>query len=174
MTAPARALPPLILSVLALVSAVEPLSINMYLSGLPQLGRDLEIGAAGAQLTLTFFLAGMAIGQLLTGPLSDASGRRGLFRTGVFVLALGSALSALAPVAWVLFASPFVLQVHHGFTPVQYSLIFAMNTTGMFVVSLINARVVRRAGPNDGRPQPLVPRRRALRRGGIDGPELRE
>ncbi|HJD78121.1 MAG TPA: multidrug effflux MFS transporter [Corynebacterium pollutisoli] len=270
---------PLILGVLALVSAVEPLSINMYLSGLPQLGRDLDLSQAGAQLTLTFFLAGMAIGQLVTGPLSDARGRRGIFLTGVFLLVVATAASALATHAWVLFAarfimglaggtavvlaravagdlakgpelarvfsllmliggaapvigpivgglvvdsvgwrgvfwllvvlnlitalavlrwipetmpvekrtsgglrplftamggllkdrayvgftlgfifsfstmfayvsaSPFILQEHYGFTPVQFALIFAVNTTGMFIVALTNAKIVKKVGP---------------------------
>ena len=56
-------IPPLLLGVLALVSAAEPMSINMYLAGLPQLGREFGIDQAAAQLTITFFLAGMAIGQ---------------------------------------------------------------------------------------------------------------
>lgn len=41
-------IPLILLGVLALVSAVEPLSINMYLSGLPQLGRDLDLTQSGA------------------------------------------------------------------------------------------------------------------------------
>ncbi|WP_460490571.1 MFS transporter, partial [Corynebacterium nasicanis] len=87
MTVEKKALiPPVILGVLAFISAVEPLSVNMYLSGLPQLGRDLGLTQAGAQLTLTFFLAGMAIGQLVTGPLSDARGRRRLFLAGTVLL----------------------------------------------------------------------------------------
>jgi len=272
-------IPPIILGVLAFISAVEPLSVNMYLSGLPQLGRDLDITQAGAQLTLTFFLAGMAIGQLVTGPLSDARGRRGLFLTGTMLLVVATAASALAPAAWVMFtarfimglaagmavvlaravagdlakgpelarvfsllmllggaapvigpvvgglvvdsvgwrgvfwvlfglnilgallvakwipetmpvekrttgglkplfsamggllrdrayvgftlgfifsfstmfayvaASPFILQEHYGFTPVQYALIFATNTFGMFLVALTNAKIVKKVGP---------------------------
>lgn len=107
-------IPPIILGVLALVSAVEPLSINMYLSGLPQLGRDLDLSQAGAQLTITFFLAGMAVGQLLTGPLSDARGRRGLFLTGAVLLVLATVASALATQAWILFAARFVMGLAGG------------------------------------------------------------
>lgn len=107
-------IPPIILGVLALVSAVEPLSVNMYLSGLPQLGRDLDLSQAGAQLTLTFFLAGMAIGQLVTGPLSDTRGRRGLFLAGTVLLVLATAASALAPHAWVIFGARFVMGLAAG------------------------------------------------------------
>ncbi len=278
-TKTAALIPPAILGVLALVSAVEPMSINMYLPGLPELGRDFDVSQTWAQLTLTCFLVGMALGQLVTGPLSDARGRRGLFLAGTVGLVVATAVAALAPNIWVLYAarllqgmaggtavvlaravagdlvkgpelarvfsllmllggvapvigpvigglvvdatgwrgvfwllvvinllvavavhrlipetlpvakrqsggvapmmravrglladraytgftlgfifsfstmfayvsaSPYILQEHYGFTPVQYSVIFAVNTTGMFLTALLNARVVRRFGP---------------------------
>ena len=271
-------IPPLLLGVLALVSAAEPMSINMYLAGLPQLGDEFDIDQAAAQLTITFFLAGMAIGQLVAGPVSDSRGRRGLFIAGAAGLLLATAAAALAPGIWTLYiarlvqglaggtavvlaraavvdlvrgpevarifsilmllgpapvlgpiiggllvgpvgwrgifwvlvainavilagvafvvpetlpaerrkpagfapmlagartlfsdrayvgftlafimsfgtmfayvsASAYVLQEHYGFTPVQYSAIFATNTSGLFIVGLINARIVRKLGP---------------------------
>ncbi len=278
-TRPTALIPPVILGVLALVSAVEPMSINMYLPGLPELGRDFDVSQTWAQLTLTFFLVGMALGQLVTGPLSDARGRRGLFLAGTIGLVVATAAAAIAPTIWVLYAarllqgvaggaavvlarsiagdlvkgpelarvfsllmllggvapvigpvigglvvdatgwrgvfwllvvinlivafavyrfipetlpvekrhsggvapmaravrglladrayigftlgfifsfstmfayvsaSPYILQEHYGFTPVQYSVIFAVNTTGMFLIALLNARFVRRFGP---------------------------
>ena len=272
-------IPPLLLGVLALASAAEPMSINMYLAGLPQLGDEFDIDQAAAQLTITFFLAGMAIGQLVAGPVSDSRGRRGLFITGAAGLLLATAAAALAPGIWTLYiarlvqglaggtavvlaraavvdlvrgpevarifsilmllggiapvlgpiiggllvepvgwrgifwvlvainamilagvifavpetlpaerrkdagfapmlasarslfsdgayigfavafitsfgtmfayvaASAYVLQEHYGFSPVQYSAIFATNTTGLFIVGLVNARIVRKLGP---------------------------
>ena len=107
-------IPPLILGVLALVSMAEPLSINMYLSGMPQLARDLDLSQAGAQLTLTFFLAGMAVGQLAAGPWSDARGRRGLFLTGSVALAVATVLAAVAPHAWLLFLARFLMGLAGG------------------------------------------------------------
>ncbi|WIM72290.1 hypothetical protein QP028_14015 [Corynebacterium suedekumii] len=44
-------------------------------------------------------------------------------------------------------ASPFILQEHYGFSPVQYAMIFAANTTGMFLVALLNAHLVTKVGP---------------------------
>ncbi|MFC3849823.1 multidrug effflux MFS transporter [Corynebacterium hansenii] len=272
-------IPPLLLGVLALTTAAEPMSINMYLAGLPQLGREFGIDQAAAQLTITFFLAGMAAGQLVAGPVSDSRGRRGLFLIGAAGLLAATAAAALAPGIWTFYlarlvqglaggtavvlaraavvdlvrgpdvarifsilmllggiapvlgpiiggllvepvgwrgifwvlvavnavilagvyfavpetlpaerrkasgfapmlagaralfsdgayvgftvafiasfgtmfayvaASAYVLQEHFGFTPVQYSAIFAANTSGLFVVGLINARIVRRVGP---------------------------
>src|SRR3954454_15426261 len=62
---------------LGALSAVGPLSIDMYLPALPQLADDLDAPASAVQLTLTACLLGLAAGQLLGGPISDARGRRG-------------------------------------------------------------------------------------------------
>lgn len=87
---------PLLLS-LALLSASAPFSIDMYLPALPAIVEDLGTTQPLVQLTLSGFLAGLAIGQLLIGPLSDALGRRRLMLFGA-VIALGAAVfAALAP-----------------------------------------------------------------------------
>ena len=113
-TRPTALIPPVILGVLALVSAVEPMSINMYLPGLPELGRDFDVSQTWAQLTLTFFLVGMALGQLVTGPLSDARGRRGLFLAGTIGLVVATAAAAIAPTIWVLYAARLLQGVAGG------------------------------------------------------------
>ncbi|WIM66843.1 multidrug effflux MFS transporter [Corynebacterium breve] len=270
---------PVLLVVLAAVSTIAPLTINMYLSGLPQLSRELGVGQTAGQLTLTAFLVGMAVGQIVIGPISDSVGRRKLFVGGAFVLIFATVLAAVAPsiavmytarvlqglaggtamvlaravagdlvqgkelarifsllmvlggvapvigpviggivvdqvgwrgVFWVLAifnvlvwigvvrvvpeshpeenrqplsfatlgraftvlfrdrvflghslgfifsfvtmfayvsASPYVLQEHYGFTPLQYSMIFATNTTGLFIVALLNARLLKKHTP---------------------------
>ncbi len=56
--------------------AIGPLTSDMYLPAFPAMGRDLEASASGIQLTLAGALVGLALGQLLVGPLSDAVGRR--------------------------------------------------------------------------------------------------
>ncbi|MGW2222517.1 Bcr/CflA family drug resistance efflux transporter, partial [Nonomuraea sp. NPDC001684] len=60
-----------LLVVLGLLSAVAPLATDMYLPVFTDLAADLGTGAAGVQLTLTAFLTGLALGQLVIGPLSD-------------------------------------------------------------------------------------------------------
>ncbi len=77
--------------------AVGPLSIDMYLPGLPAIGHDLHAGAASVQQTVSAFFIGIALGQLVYGPLSDRLGRRGpmLFGLGLYLLAsIGCALSS--------------------------------------------------------------------------------
>ena len=83
--------------ILGALSAFGPLSIDMYLPGLPALGATLEAPAWAVQLTLTACLAGLALGQIVAGPLSDRFGRRRPLLLGVGAYAAASALCALAP-----------------------------------------------------------------------------
>jgi DHA1 family bicyclomycin/chloramphenicol resistance-like MFS transporter len=62
--------------VLGALTAIGPLTIDLYLPAFPELQRDLDIGAAATQLTLTATLIGFGVGQLLVGPWSDKVGRR--------------------------------------------------------------------------------------------------
>jgi DHA1 family bicyclomycin/chloramphenicol resistance-like MFS transporter len=62
--------------VLGTLAAFGPLSIDMYLPAFPNLARDFHTNPSLIQLSLTFFLLGLASGQLLSGPLSDVYGRR--------------------------------------------------------------------------------------------------
>lgn len=87
--------------VLGLLSAFGPLSTDMYMPGLPALGRSFH-ASAGAQLTLSACLLGLGIGQLVAGPLSDAHGRRAPLLLGLSCYAVTSALCALAPQLWLL------------------------------------------------------------------------
>src|SRR5919112_1573878 len=83
--------------VLGSLIALGPLTIDMYLPALPTITADLATSAAAVQLTLTGTLAGIALGQLLVGPLSDAYGRRRPLLAGVVLHILASALCVIAP-----------------------------------------------------------------------------
>ena len=74
---------------LGLLDAFGPLGIDMYLPAFPQIERDLNAPDGAMQLTLSLFLAGLAIGQLICGPISDRIGRRVplLFGSAAFALA---------------------------------------------------------------------------------------
>jgi DHA1 family bicyclomycin/chloramphenicol resistance-like MFS transporter len=88
--------------VLGAGSAFGPLSIDMYLPGLPQMARSFHASASEAQLTLTACLVGLALGQIYAGPLSDRLGRRRPFIIGVTAYAAASLLCALAPSVYLL------------------------------------------------------------------------
>ena len=83
--------------VLGVLIALGPLTIDMYLPALPTITGDLQATAAQVQLTLTGTLAGLALGQLLIGPVSDAIGRRTPLLFGVGLHILASVLCVVAP-----------------------------------------------------------------------------
>ena len=82
---------------LGALSAFGPLSMDMYLPGLPSMARDLSAPAWAAQLTITTSMLGLACGQLVAGPLSDALGRRRPLLTGVAAYMVASLLCARLP-----------------------------------------------------------------------------
>lgn len=94
--------------VLGALSAFGPLSLDLYLPGLPQLTDGLDTSASLAQLTLTACLLGLAAGQLLIGPWSDAVGRRRPLIIGVGVYAAASLACAVAPSIATLIVLRFV------------------------------------------------------------------
>jgi MFS transporter, DHA1 family, multidrug resistance protein len=81
---------PSFIALLIAVAAVSPLGINMYLPSLPGMARALGVDFTTIQLTLSLYLAAMAVGQLILGPLSDRFGRRPILLTGLIVFVLGS------------------------------------------------------------------------------------
>lgn len=84
------------------------MSIDMYLSSLPAIGRTLHAGPEQTQATLAAFFAGMAIGQVIYGPASDRFGRRLPLLIGVAVFLAASAACALAPNIETLIVARFV------------------------------------------------------------------
>ncbi|MEU5059583.1 MULTISPECIES: multidrug effflux MFS transporter [unclassified Streptomyces] len=89
----------LVTLVLGGLTAVPPLSMDMYLPALPEVTDALHTSAATAQLTLTACLTGMALGQLAVGPMSDKWGRRRPLLVGLLVYIVATAVCALAPTA---------------------------------------------------------------------------
>lgn len=95
--------PASLLAVLALLSAIAPFAIDMYLPAFPRMMTDLDTSATSVQLTLTTFMLGLAMGQLVIGPLSDQFGRRRPLLLGTVVCLAASALCALAPtIEWLI------------------------------------------------------------------------
>ena len=82
---------------LALLSASAPFSIDMYLPALPGIVDDLDTTQSMVQLTLSGFLVGLAVGQLIVGPVSDAVGRKKLMVGGAVVAMFAAVLAALSP-----------------------------------------------------------------------------
>ncbi|WP_336921093.1 multidrug effflux MFS transporter [Aquipuribacter sp. SD81] len=83
--------------VLGVFVAIGPLTIDMYLPALPTIATELQTTEAAVQLTLTGTLVGLALGQLVIGPLSDAFGRRLPLLAGTALHVVASLLIMLAP-----------------------------------------------------------------------------
>jgi DHA1 family bicyclomycin/chloramphenicol resistance-like MFS transporter len=83
--------------VLGAMVALGPLTIDMYLPALPRIAGELSVSSSVVQLTLTGTLAGLALGQLIVGPLSDSLGRRRPLMAGIVLHMLASVVCVLAP-----------------------------------------------------------------------------
>lgn len=92
----------LVVLVLGGLTATAPLATDMYLPALPQVTGSLHASAATVQLTLTASMVGMALGQLVVGPMSDKWGRRRPLLAGLAVYLVATVLCALAPNAGLL------------------------------------------------------------------------
>jgi MFS transporter, DHA1 family, multidrug resistance protein len=94
--------------VLASLTAFGPMSIDMYLSGLPTIAADFGASAADTQLTLSAFFLGFGGGQLIYGPLSDRFGRRRPLLAGLVLFTFASIGCAFAGSLNLLIAMRFL------------------------------------------------------------------
>lgn len=97
-----------LLILLALVTALDAMAIDMYLPGMPAMAEAFDVPPGRIQQTLSVFLAGLAIGQGLYGPLLDRFGRRLPLLVGVGIFVLGSIWAALAQSVEALMVARFV------------------------------------------------------------------
>jgi len=83
-------------ALLAALTGIGPLSTDMYLPSLPDISNRLEATTAQTQLTISAYLVGFAIGQLLYGSASDRFGRKPVLLTGLLIYCAASFLCAFA------------------------------------------------------------------------------
>jgi DHA1 family bicyclomycin/chloramphenicol resistance-like MFS transporter len=112
-----RAAAPLATLLTAIVG-VGALSIDMFLPSLPTIAAVFDAGAATAQLTVTLFLAGLAVSQLLWGPLSDRLGRRRVLLVGLALYTVAGTACAFIPGIRTLIAARVVQAFGAGSGPV--------------------------------------------------------
>lgn len=123
-TAPSASVRALHVLVLGGLSAIGPLSTDMYLPALPALGHDLGATMSQAQVTLSAGILGLSLGQMIAGPMSDAVGRRRPLIIGIITFVLASLLCIVAPSVGALTALRFV-QGTAGATGIVLSLAMA-------------------------------------------------
>jgi DHA1 family bicyclomycin/chloramphenicol resistance-like MFS transporter len=93
----------LFIAALGMLQAIWPLTMDLYLPAFPQVREDLATSPAFVQFTLTGAFVGMAIGQLVIGPISDAVGRTRPLATALVVYFLATVSCALAPsIEWLI------------------------------------------------------------------------
>lgn len=90
---------------LALFTSLGPLSIDMYLPALPQMAQDFNVTTQQVANTLPAYFLGLAVGQLIYGPISDRIGRKKPLYFGMTLFAFASLLCVLAPDHWSLIAA---------------------------------------------------------------------
>jgi DHA1 family bicyclomycin/chloramphenicol resistance-like MFS transporter len=107
-----------LLATVVLVSAIAPLATDMYVPAFPRVGEDLLAGATAVQLTLTTFFVGMALGQLVGGPVSDARGRRRPLLISLAVLTVASVACAASPSIELMMVARFIQGLSGGWAMV--------------------------------------------------------
>ncbi len=95
-------------ALLAALSAIGPLTTDMYLPSLPDIARQLDSTTAHVQLTISAYLIGFAVGQILYGPVSDRHGRKPVLLGALALYCVASAVCALSTSIEMLIAARFV------------------------------------------------------------------
>lgn len=91
-----------VVATVVFLTAIAPLATDMYVPAFPAVAAELLASATQVQLTLTTFFVGMALGQLVGGPVSDQRGRRLPLLGAVAVMSVASVVCAVAPSIGVL------------------------------------------------------------------------
>lgn len=84
----------MLLIVLGAIGAVTPFAIDMYLPAMPSIAFELNVSAGAVQNTLTAYMGGFAIGQVIHGPLSDSYGRKPVIVGGLLLFVVGAIVCA--------------------------------------------------------------------------------
>lgn len=82
--------------VLASLTALGPFSIDMYLSALPSMAKDLSVNTSDIASTLPAYFLGLAFGQLIYGPITDHFGRRKPLFIGLSIYVIASFICVFA------------------------------------------------------------------------------
>lgn len=92
-------------ALLALLTALGPLSMDLYLPSLPAIEAALAAPAAQVQLTISVFLIGFAVGQVVYGPVSDRFGRKPVLSAALVIFCVGTLVCSIAPTIGALIAA---------------------------------------------------------------------
>ncbi|KRF34133.1 multidrug effflux MFS transporter [Nocardioides sp. Soil805] len=127
-----------VLANVVLLTMIAPLATDMYVPAFPRVGSDLHATATQVQLTLTTFFVGMALGQLVGGPVSDQRGRRRPLLGSIVLMVLASAVCALSPTIGVMMVARLVQGLAGGWAMVIARSVVVDLTSGPRLVRSLN------------------------------------
>jgi MFS transporter, DHA1 family, multidrug resistance protein len=120
------------------LTAIAPLATDMYVPAFPRVAGDLSATATQVQLTLTTFFAGMGLGQLIGGPVSDQRGRRRPLIAAIALMTVASMACALTPSIGVMMVARFVQGFSGGWAMVIGRAVIVDLATGARLVRVLN------------------------------------
>ena len=120
------------------LTAIAPLATDMYVPAFPRVAAELSATATQVQLTLTTFFVGMALGQLMGGPVSDQRGRRGPLLAAIVVMTAASVVCALTPTIGVLAGARLLQGFAGGWAMVIGRAVIIDLATGAQLVRVLN------------------------------------
>lgn len=97
-----------IIAILCLISSLGRFVLDSYLPSLPAISDQFTISSQETQFTLTIYLLGFSVSQLIYGPLSDRYGRKSIILLGMLVFFIGSFVCAIASSAAILLISRLI------------------------------------------------------------------
>jgi DHA1 family bicyclomycin/chloramphenicol resistance-like MFS transporter len=120
------------------LTAIAPLATDMYVPAFPRVAGDLTASATQVQLTLTTFFVGMALGQLVGGPVSDQRGRRLPLLVAILAMTAASIACALTPTIGVMTVARFVQGFAGGWAMVIGRSVIVDLATGAQLIRVLN------------------------------------
>jgi len=120
------------------LTAIAPLATDMYVPAFPRVAGDLSATATQVQLTLTTFFVGMALGQLIGGPVSDQRGRRRPLIAAIVLMSAASIVCALTPSIGIMMVARFVQGFAGGWAMVIGRAVIVDLARGVRLIRVLN------------------------------------
>ncbi|WP_051206027.1 multidrug effflux MFS transporter [Oceanospirillum maris] len=119
-----------LLLMLSALTALAPFGTDVYLSAIPVMAQDFSVAVHDVEISISYFLVGLSLGQLLGGPLSDRYGRRKLVITGLGLFALSSVVIVFSDSLMMLWVMRFFQALGGGLAMVNSSAIIRDLSSG--------------------------------------------